>query len=262
MTPSALPTLTASSETLSGFYFVLNYCEDPMAMTNDPAASPRLPEAPVPSPIREKLPPERVALLREWVEGTTHSFRRIGKELGLSPSTISRYATEGGWQRPAGAALPARIDRPNPDLARRRNPVEALTGEQRQRISQKLWRLAERQAEALEDQPFERALPPLARLTRTLDEMDKHTRTPLPAHEYGIDAPNPAAASTNCATNSRPIWSASSARKALPAIDRGRVKTRLPACGRRTLSRGCRDGAHGRACGVRLPEPSAGARRP
>jgi hypothetical protein len=164
-------------------------------MKNDPAApAPHISDAAVPSPIREKLSPERVALLREWVECTTRSFKRIGKELGVSASTISRYATEGGWQRPAGAALPARIAKANPDPERRRNPVQPLTGEQRERITQKLWRLAERQAEALEDEPIERAqraLQPLARLTRTLGEMDKHSRTPLPAHEYEIDAPKP-----------------------------------------------------------------------
>ena len=164
-----------------------------MAMTNDLAApGPDTAPAPdtahaAPSTIRERLAPERVALMREWVECTPRSFRRIGQELGVSASTVSRYATEGGWKRPAGAALAARIDRPNPDPARRRTPVAPPTVQQRERITQKLWRLAERQAEAPEGQPIERAhraLPPLA---RTLGEMDKHVRLPLPAGEYEID---------------------------------------------------------------------------
>jgi hypothetical protein len=138
--------------------------------------------------------------MRDWVECTTRSFKRIGQELGVSASTISRYAAEGGWQRPPGAAppnrvaLPSRTARPDPEPERRRNPVRPVTGEQRERIAQKLWRLAERHAEELEDQPIEvsqRALQPLARLTRTLGEMDKHARPPLAPHDYEIDAPKP-----------------------------------------------------------------------
>ena len=126
---------------------------------------------------REKLSPERVTEMRGMVEGTALSFRRIGEAMGLSASTVSRYATEGGWQRPPGAAP----SRPGP-------------ADQRKRITEKLWRLAERHAEELEDQPIEvaqRALQPLARLTRTLGEMDKHAHPPLPPSEYEIDAPKP-----------------------------------------------------------------------
>lgn len=159
-------------------------------MTAEPLPSGPNPDQPAPSAIREKLPPERVALMRDWVEGTTRSFKRIGQEPGVSPSTVSRYTAEGGWQRPPGAALPSRPARPNPAPERRRNPVQPVTGEQRQRITQKLWRLAERDAEELEDQPLavtQRALQPLARLTRTLGEMDKHAHPPLPLGQYEID---------------------------------------------------------------------------
>ena len=64
----------------------------------------------------------------------------------------------------------------------------------REQIVERLWTLAERHAAILETQPIERAqrsIQPLARLTRTLGEMDKRVRTPLPAHEYEIDAPKP-----------------------------------------------------------------------
>lgn len=131
---------------------------------------------------REKLSPERIAELRGMVEGTSFSFRRIGEAMGLSASTVSRYATEGGWQRPdppAGSA-PAATPSPAPRTARHR----------RDQIADKLWRLAERHAEVLEDQPIEvaqRALQPLARLTRTLGEMDKHAHPPLPTGQYEID---------------------------------------------------------------------------
>jgi|GEM_PF-5481814 len=159
-------------------------------MTTDVNLSPPNPDQPAPACIREKLSPERIALMRDWVECTTKSFKRIGRELGVSASTISRYAAEGEWKRPPGAALPSRPVRPNPDPERRRNPVPPVTGEQRERIAQKLWRLAERQAEELEHQPIAvagRALQPLARLTRTLGEMDKHARPPLAPGEYEID---------------------------------------------------------------------------
>ncbi|MBA1158349.1 hypothetical protein [Microvirga mediterraneensis] len=159
------------------------------------------------SGFRQKLPPERIALLREWVECTTRSFKKIGQELGISPATISRYAKEGGWKRPAGplprppssdatrrpraAATPPAI-RPGP----RRRPVPSTHA--REHLVERLWSLAERHAESLETQPIERterSLQPLARLTRTLGEIDKHVRPPLPAREYEadyeIDAPKP-----------------------------------------------------------------------
>ena len=188
----------------------------PAALSSpDPAA----PDGPAPSPIRDKLPPERVALMRDWVECTGKSFKRIGRELGVSASTISRYAAEGGWKRPTGAAPPPRIALPNPEPARRRAdaPVPAPEpdgippalaarlalrsagrtlppGQRREQIVERLWALAERQAEVLETQPIERAeraLQPLARLTRTLGEIDKHVRPPLPAHEDEAEAPKP-----------------------------------------------------------------------
>jgi predicted transcriptional regulator len=154
-------------------------------MTTDPIPSPPNPDRPAPASIREKLSPERIALMRDWVECTTRSFKRIGEALGVSASTVSRYAAEGEWKRPPGAALPSRPARPNPNPERRRNP-----GEQRERIAQKLWRLAERQAEELEHQPLAvagRVLQPLARLTRTLGEMDKHVHPSLAPGEYEID---------------------------------------------------------------------------
>lgn len=182
---------------------------------------PARPGRPSASRIREKLPPERIALMRDWVECTAYSFKRIGQELGVSASTICRYATEGGWKRPDRAAPTPHIARPNPGTRRQEEPggqeepgrqetnagpqaadpiarsVHAeppQPGDRRERIAQKLWTLAERHAEILETQPIERAqrsLQPLARLTRTLGEIDKHVRAPLPAHEYEIDAPRP-----------------------------------------------------------------------
>lgn len=108
-----------------------------------------------PSPYREKLSPARIAALREQVEGTCRPFKRIAAELGVSPATISRYAAQEGWQRPPGAApLYSRIDR----------------------VTEQLWKLTERHAAALEDQPIElaqRSLQPLAHLTRTLNEIEK-----------------------------------------------------------------------------------------
>ncbi|MGO4387266.1 hypothetical protein AB4Y85_06990 [Microvirga sp. 2YAF29] len=108
--------------------------------------------------LREKLSPDCIAQMRDLVEGGTRSYARIGEELGVSAATVSRYATENNWRRPPGAPLPARI------------------GDQRERVTQKLWALTERTAEALESQPIElaqRGLQPLARLTRTLTDMDK-----------------------------------------------------------------------------------------
>ncbi|MBJ6124307.1 hypothetical protein [Microvirga splendida] len=159
-------------------------------MTIDATPSPSSPDQPATSAIREKLPPERIALMRDWVECTTKSFKRIGEALGVSASTVSRYAAEGEWKRPPGAALPSRPARPNPAPERRRNPVRPATGERRQELTDKLWRLAERHAEALEHQPIaqaQRALQPLARLTRTLGEMDKHAHPPLAPGQYEID---------------------------------------------------------------------------
>jgi len=137
--------------------------------------------------IREKLPPERVALMRDWVECTTRSFRRIGRELDVAASTVSRYAAEGGWTRPAGAALP-------PALARR-SPEPSRAGHRREQIVERLWALAERHAEVLQNQPIERAertLRLLARLTRTLGEMDRYN-PPCPAslQDEPASAPEP-----------------------------------------------------------------------
>src|SRR5919112_2630752 len=99
--------------------------------------------APKPAPgsrsIRDKLTDERVEELREWVEGSHLSYRRIGEAMGVSPATISRYAVQEGWRRPAAAALPV-------------GP-----GSRRERLTEKLWRLTERHAQALEDQPIEAA---------------------------------------------------------------------------------------------------------
>lgn len=110
--------------------------------------------------LREKLSPACITQMRDLVEGSTRSYARIGEELGVATATVSRYAAENNWRRPPGAPLPARI------------------GEQRERVTQKLWALTERHAEALESQPIElaqRGLQPLARLTRTLTDMEKLT---------------------------------------------------------------------------------------
>jgi hypothetical protein len=166
-----------------------SFDEEAMARTSLPSSpAPSDPDGPAPSGVREKLAPERIALMRDWVEGTTRSYKRIGQELRLSPSTVSRYAAEGGWKRPAGAAPPPAIVRRNPEPSRPRKPAPRRTGERREQIVDRLWTLAERHAEVLETQPIERAvraLRPLARLTRTLDEMDKHIRPPSgPDDEY------------------------------------------------------------------------------
>ncbi|MBL0404039.1 hypothetical protein JKG68_08695 [Microvirga aerilata] len=137
---------------------------------------------------REKLTPERIAEMRGMVEGSTLSFRRIAASMSLTASTVSRYAAEGGWQRPSDPAGPAGVPAPAPPHAKARPALPTV--QQRERITQKLWRLAERHAEELEDQPLEvaqRALQPLARLTRTLGEMDKHVQPPLDAGQYEID---------------------------------------------------------------------------
>ena len=160
---------------------------------SDPATpSPKSssPDPSAPSTLRDKLSPERIAELREWVEGSTLPFKRLGETLGVSASTLSRYATEGGWRRPPGAATPTRSAKRNPEPERRRKAPRPVSGERRQELTEKLWRLAERHAEELESQPIERAhraLQPLARLTRTLGEMDKHVHPPLPPGQYEID---------------------------------------------------------------------------
>ena len=164
-------------------------------MTSLPAApAPSDPESPGPSAFRQKLPPEQIALIRERVECTTRSFKKIGQELGVSPATVSRYAAEGGWQRPPGAAPAPAIARRHPDPARRRKPAPQESGDRRERLTEKLWRLAERHAEELEDQPIARAgrsLQPLARLTRTLGEIDKHLSPPCPPDDDYPDLKKP-----------------------------------------------------------------------
>jgi predicted transcriptional regulator len=112
-----------------------------------------------------KLTAARLEELREWVEGSNLSYKRIGEAMGVSPATISRYVAQEGWQRPPGAPLPSRM------------------GLQRERVREKLWRLTERHAEALEDQPIDvaqRSLQPLARLTRILGDMERHAPPPRP----------------------------------------------------------------------------------
>ncbi|WP_230530581.1 hypothetical protein [Microvirga roseola] len=91
---------------------------------------------------------------------------------------MSRYATQGGWRRPPGAAAPARVvNRPD------------RSGHARERVTEKLWRLTERHAAALEEQPLDiaqRSLQPLARITRVLGEIEKHVRPAYPEHDpYG-----------------------------------------------------------------------------
>ncbi len=108
-----------------------------------------------PASHRERLNPTLVAEMRALVEGTCKPFKRIAAELGVSPASISRYAAQEGWQRPPGAS-----------------PL----GSRQDRVTERLWKLTERHVAALEDQPFElaqRSLQPLARLTRTLGDMDK-----------------------------------------------------------------------------------------
>jgi hypothetical protein len=115
--------------------------------------------------------------MRDLVEGTRQSYRCIAEEIGVSVATISRYAVQEGWQRPPGAAIPARI------------------GNHRERVTQKLWKLTERHAEALEDQPIElaqRSLQPLARLTRVLGDIDKLNPPSAPLHaEFASDEDEP-----------------------------------------------------------------------
>ncbi|MBD2747137.1 hypothetical protein IC232_10585 [Microvirga sp. BT688] len=145
----------------------------PLPSSQNPASAASDAAAREPGRLRDKLTPKLVARMREMVEGTDWPYRRIAGELGLSIATVSRYVAEGGWKRPPAGS-----------------PPRASTALSRQRLTQKLWRLAERQAEELEHQPLAvagRALQPLARLTRTLGEMDKHAHPPLSPGEYEID---------------------------------------------------------------------------
>jgi hypothetical protein len=191
------------------------------------------PVLPVSAFYRDKLTPEPIAEMRARVEGSALSFRQIAQALGLLATTVSRYARQEGWRRPADSAAPDRPETPSPETP---NPVspspvspspappgrsarrDAPPADRRDQIVDRLWTLAERHAEVLETQPIERAersLQPLARLTRTLGEMDKHIRPPLAAHDDPIAPPNLAAPSTSCATSWSPIWSASTARKVM-----------------------------------------------
>ena len=114
-------------------------------------------------PPRERLADACIEEMREWVEGSDLPYWRIAEAMGVSPATVSRYAVREGWRRPPGAGLPA--------------------GRRRDRLAQRLWRLTERHAQALEDQPIEvagRSLQPLARLIRILGDMDKHAPLPEP----------------------------------------------------------------------------------
>ena len=166
------------------------------------------PVLPLSAFYRDKLTPEQVAEMRARVEGSALSFRQIAQALGLSATTVSRYARQEGWRRPADSAAPDRPETPSPAPTSPETPSPAPPGrsarrdappaDRREQIVDRLWTLAERHAEVLETQPIERAersLQPLARLTRTLGEIDKHARPPLPAHEYekdyAIDAPKP-----------------------------------------------------------------------
>jgi hypothetical protein len=177
------------------------------------------PVLPVSAFYRDKLTPEPIAEMRARVEGSALSFRQIAQALGLLATTVSRYARQEGWRRPADSAAPDRPEprdpeTPNPETpnAETPNPVspspvspspappgrsarrDAPPADRRDQIVDRLWTLAERHAEVLETQPIERAersLQPLARLTRTLGEMDKHIRPPLAAHDDPIDTPKP-----------------------------------------------------------------------
>lgn len=109
--------------------------------------------------------------MRALVEGSTWSYRRIGAELGVAPATVWRYAVDGQWLRPPGAALPARIAR------------------HRDKTTEKLWKLAARHAAALEEQDPEatrQSLQPLASLTRALG-----TLSPKPGPGPAPEEPHP-----------------------------------------------------------------------
>jgi hypothetical protein len=157
------------------------------------------PVLPVSAFYRDKLTPEQIAEMRARVEGSALSFRQIAQALGLSATTVSRYARQEGWRRPADPAAPDQPEAPNPETPSPAPPGrsarrDAPPADRREQIVDRLWTLAERHAEVLETQPIERAersLQPLARLTRTLGEMDKHIRPPLAAHDDPIDTPKP-----------------------------------------------------------------------
>ncbi|PVE26310.1 hypothetical protein DC522_00675 [Microvirga sp. KLBC 81] len=153
-----------------------------LSHSSSSAAAPTVP-APTSGGFREKLDLARVAAMRALVEGTRWSYKRIAEEVGVSAATVSRYVVQQGWQRPPGAAVPARI------------------GSRRERVAQKLWKLTERHAKALEDQPIElaqRSLQPLARLTRVLGDIDKLKPPPAPVrHEAVLDPEEPPPRSLN-----------------------------------------------------------------
>jgi predicted transcriptional regulator len=113
--------------------------------------------------------------MRALVERTAWSYRRIGAELGIAPATVWRYAVDGQWQRPPGAALPARIAR------------------HRDKTTEKLWKLAARHASALEEQDPEvtrQSLQPLASLTRALGTLSpKPGAGPAPEEELRPEKP-------------------------------------------------------------------------
>jgi len=163
--------------------------KNPMARTSrhSPPSSPVFSDSAVPG-IREKLPPDRIALMRDWVECTNRSFRRIARELGVSVATVSRYAAAGGWKRPPrrAAIVPHFAAAQPPDAFESEPAAPQRASDRRGQIVDRLWALAERQADMLEAQPIERAeriLQPLARLTRTLGEIDRHAPAPSPPDE-------------------------------------------------------------------------------
>ena len=192
---ATLKPVTARHANLDGLaaasilFLFCTHFEETIAMeSSDPSS------APSSAFYREKLSSDRIAEMRGMVESSDLSFRQIAQALGLSTATVSRYARQEGWQRPTGTAAPVHLDAPRPSPPARSARRNASSGHRREQIVDRLWTLAERHAEVLETQPIERAersLQPLARLTRTLGEMDKHIRTPLDAHEYDIDAPKP-----------------------------------------------------------------------
>jgi hypothetical protein len=125
---------------------------------------------------RDKLDSSRILRMRDLVEGTTRSYKRIGAEVGVSASTISRYVTAGSWRRPPGAAPAARIAR------------------QRDKVTERLWSLTAQHAKALKEQPLEqarRSLQPLASLTRALGGLDKHPSRMSETDEMDLDSPRP-----------------------------------------------------------------------
>ncbi|MBO1904472.1 hypothetical protein KHP60_06415 [Microvirga sp. 3-52] len=145
-----------------------------------------------------KTDPGMIEAMRKLVERTRWSCRHIGAELGISAATVSRYIRQEGWQRPTGPlpSDPAPAD-PASSGASAAGPGGALPEHRRGRIMDKLWQLAERHAEVLEAQPIalaQHSAQPLARLTRVLGEIEKHTRAAAAvpaAHDYAIDAPKP-----------------------------------------------------------------------